>query len=145
LAVFGLGIASAPVAAAPIGWNLCGGIYSSDASDDFFLGAGARLSAGTFTINPNAEYIFIDDGSSFSLNLDGLMNVLPLGAASGWLGGGLGLFMLDPDYADSDNETVINLIAGVGLNAVPLKPYGQIKYVLMDGDDPFVLALGVRF
>lgn len=138
-------LVAGPAAAAPIGWNLDGGVYSFDAGNDFFLGAGARLSAGTITINPNVEYVFVDNGSSYSLNVDGLLNVLPLGAASGWVGGGLGLFTLDPDNADSNNETVINLLAGVGLNAVPLKPFGQIKYMLMDGEDPFVLALGVRF
>jgi hypothetical protein len=40
---------------------------------------------------------------------------------------------------------VINLLVGAGLNAVPLKPYGQIKYVITDGEDPLVFAIGARF
>lgn len=136
-----LGLWITPAVAAPIGWNLCGGIYSGDASDDFFLGAGARLSAGPITVNPNAEYVFVDNATSYSLNVDGHITVFPMVYA----GAGLGLHMFDTDFTDSDSETVINLLAGVGLSAAPLKPYGQIKLVMGDGDDPLVFALGVRF
>ncbi len=136
-----LGLWAGSATAAPIGWNLCGGIYSSDANDDFFLGAGARLSAGPITVNPNAEYVFIDNATSYSLNVDGHITVFPMVYA----GAGLGLRMFDTDLTDSDSETAINLLVGVGLAAAPLKPYAQIKLVVVDGDDPLVFALGVRF
>ena len=141
---FAFGACAVPAAAGPIGWSVSGGLYS-DGEDDFVAGAGARFGLGTISIVPNAEYIFVDRGTSYSLNVDATMNVLPLGAASGWLGAGLGIFTADPDGADSNTETVVNALAGIGLNAVPLKPYGQVKYVFVDGNDPFVFSVGVRF
>jgi hypothetical protein len=145
---FGMAVAaalSAPaLAAGPIGWGVGGGKYGSDI-DDYFATGGLYFSLGMITINPNAEWIFFDNGTSYTLNVDGKLTVLPLGAASGWLGAGLGRLTVDPDNASSTNDTVVNLLAGVGLNAVPFKPYLQGKYMLKDGDDPFGLSIGVRF
>ena len=52
---------------------------------------------------------------------------------------------VDPDKGSNNTETVFNVIAGAGLNAIPLKPFGQFKYVIKDGDDPLQFAVGVRF
>lgn len=130
--------------AAPIGWSASAGWYTNGI-EDFFLGAGARISLGTITVSPNAEWIFVDSGSSYTLNVDGTLSVLPLGVASGYLGGGMGFYTTDPENGDSNTETGINVIAGVGLNAVPLKPFAQIKYVFLDGDDPLAFSIGARF
>lgn len=140
--VFGLA-ATVPASAAPVGFQASGG-WNLD-SDDCFLGAGARFSLATITLIPNAEWVFVDKGSTYTLNLDGTMSVLPLGVASGYLGAGIGLYTVDPEAGDSNTETVFNLIAGAGLNAVPLKPFGQFKWVIVDGDDPLVFSVGVRF
>ena len=134
--------AAAP--AAPLGWSVSGGWYS-DGIEDFFLGAGARVSLGGITVSPNAEWIFVESGSAYTLNVDGTLPVLPLGVASVYVGGGLGLFTIDPEGGDSDTETGINVIAGAGLNAVPLKPFAQFKYVFLDGDDPMAFSIGARF
>ncbi len=144
LVILASGMGAAPSLAAPIGWNVFGGWYT-DGTDDVMAGVGARIGAGGITVNPNAEWIFVDSGSSYALNLDATLTVLPLGAASGWLGAGLGLFTIDPDRGDSNTDTVGNLLAGVGLNAIPLKPYAQLKYVFRDGDDPLVFSIGARF
>jgi VCBS repeat-containing protein len=52
---------------------------------------------------------------------------------------------VDPDRGDSHTDTVFNVIAGAGLNTFPLKPFGQFKYSIKDGDDPLQFAVGVRF
>ena len=130
--------------AAPIGWSASAGWYTNGL-EDFFVGAGARVSLGTITVSPNAEWIFVDSGSAYTLNVDGTLSVLPLGVASGYLGGGLGLYTTDPENSDANTETGINLIAGVGLNAVPLKPFAQVKYVFLDGEDPIAFSIGARF
>ena len=130
--------------AGPIGWSVSAGTYT-DVLEDFFLGAGARVSLGPVTVNPNAEYLFVDSGSTYTLNVDGHLTVLPIGVASGYIGAGLGLVTIDPENGDSDTETGINAIVGVGLNAVPLKPFAQFKYVFIDGDDPIAISIGARF
>jgi hypothetical protein len=142
--LFALALYPAAASATPIGWSLSGGRYTNGL-DDFFVGAGARVSVGSVSVIPNAEYVFVESGAVYTLNLDATLTVLPLMAASGWLGGGVGRFTVDPDGADAETETTVNLLAGVGLNAVPLKPYVQIKDVIRDGDDPLVFSVGVRF
>jgi len=136
---FGAGRATA----APIGWQLSGGLYTD--SEDFFLGAGARFGLASITLIPNAEYLFVDSGTTYTLNLDGTLSVLPLGVASAYVGAGLGLITVDPEVGDSNTDTGLNLMVGVGLNASPLKPFAQLKTVVMDGDDPLVLSIGARF
>lgn|SRR5262245_26671946 len=135
--------ATTPALAGPVGLQATGGWYTE--SNDFFLGAGARMGAGTITVIPNAEWLFVSSGSQYTLNVDGTMTVLPLAAASGYLGAGLGWLFTDPDSGERTSETVINLIAGAGLNALPLKPFAQFKWIVADGDDPLVFAFGARF
>jgi hypothetical protein len=144
LLALGLGaLGASNVQAGPIGIQATGGWYTD--SNDFFLGGGARVGFGSITVIPNAEYLFVDKASEYSLNVDGTMSVLPLGVASGYVGAGIGWMTVDPDNAKSSTDTVFNLIAGAGLNTFPLKPFGQFKYVLKDGDDPLQFAVGVRF
>jgi len=136
-------LASVPAMAAPIGWAAFGGWYTDP--KEFLVGGGARLAFGSITFNPNAEYIFADNGSKYTLNLDGTMSVMPLGVASVYAGAGLTWFTVDPDNGKSTTDTGLNLLGGAGLNALPLKPYGQIKWAFINGDSPFSFSFGVRF
>src|SRR5262249_31144803 len=138
-----LGPSVSPATAAPIGFQATGGWYTNQS--DFFLGAGARMAFGTLTAIPNAEWLFVDGGNQYTLNIDGTMSVLPLGVASGYVGAGLGWIITDPDRGSRNTDTVFNLIAGPGLNTLPLKPFAQFKYVIASGDDPVQFAFGVRF
>jgi hypothetical protein len=139
----GLGFGASSAAAGPVGLQATGGWYTD--SNNFFLGAGARMGLGSITAIPNAEYVFVDNAKSWSLNLDGTMSVLPLGIASVYAGGGIGWLTTDPDNGKSNTDTVVNLIAGAGLNTFPMKPFAQLKYVIKNGNDPFQFAVGVRF
>ena len=141
IAAFGL--QPAPASAGPLGWQAIGGWYTDN--DDFFLGAGARFAAGPITAIPNAEYVFVDGGKLFTLNVDGTLNVLPLAVATGYVGGGLAFVISDPDGGDSNTDTGFNLIAGMGFNAIKLHPFAQIKWIVKDGNDPFVFGLGIHF
>jgi hypothetical protein len=140
-----LGLAVAPAAAGmgPVAWQATGGWYTDHG--DFFVGAGARFGLASITVIPNAEYVFINGGSTYTLNVDGTLNVLPLGVATGYVGAGLGLYIVDPDAGDSNTDSAVNLIAGAGLNAIKFKPFAQLKLVVKDGDDPLELAFGIRF
>jgi hypothetical protein len=141
--IVALGISAVPASAGPVGLQASGGWYTE--SEDFFLGAGARFGVGTITVIPNIEWLFVDGGSAYTLNVDGTMSVLPMAVASGYVGAGLGLYTVDPENGDSNTDTAVNLIAGAGLNAIPLKPFAQFKWVVVDGDDPLVFSMGVRF
>ena len=135
---------AAMAASGPIGFTAFGGLYTGSV-DDFMLGAGLKLGLGGISVTPNAEYIFVSGGSYYTLNADATLPILPLGVASLYGGAGVGLHIVDPDGGDSDTSTGVNLLVGAGLNAMALKPYGQIKYVFLDGDDPLVFMAGVRF
>lgn len=137
-------LAAGTAAAGPIGWGVAGGKYGGDL-DSYFGQGGLYFGAAAITIHPNFEYIFTDHATTWSLNADARLTVLPLAAASGWLGGGLGRLTVDPDNGDSSHDTTVNLLAGIGLNAVPFKPYLEGKYMLKSGNDPFGLMVGVRF
>jgi hypothetical protein len=128
----------------PIGYTLYGGLYSGP-FDDPFVGAGIRVGLGGFAVTPNAEYVFHDGITVYSFNADGTIPIIPLGVASIYGGGGIGWLHTDPDVGESNTETVINVLAGANLSALPMKPYGQIKHVFTDGDDPWVFAVGIRF
>ena len=136
--------ATALAASGPIGFTAFGGLYTGPV-DDFMLGAGLKIGLGGLSVTPSAEYIFVESGSYYTLNADATFPIVPLGVASIYGGGGVGLHIVDPENFDSDTNTGINLLVGAGLNAMSLKPYGQIKYVFLDGDDPLVFMAGVRF
>jgi hypothetical protein len=128
----------------PIGFTAMGGYYSGNI-DEAFLGGGVRVGLGSISGTAYGEYIFVSSGNAYSLNADFTLPVLPLGVASIYAGAGAGFLTVDPEVGDSNTETVVNLLVGAGLNAVPMKPYGQIKYVFVDGEDPLVFTVGVRF
>ena len=130
--------------AAPIGFTVMGGLYSGGL-DEAFLGGGVRVGLGSLAGTAYGEYVFVDNGNAYTLNADFTIPLLPLGVASIYAGAGAGALIIDPENADSRTNSVINLLVGAGLNAVPLKPYGQIKYVITDGEDPLVFAIGARF
>jgi hypothetical protein len=135
---------TAAAVSGPISFTAFGGLYT-DPVDEFMLGAGVKVGLGGLSVTPSAEYIFVDSGSYYTLNADLTIPIVPLGVASLYGGGGAGLHIFDPEGGDSDTETGINLLVGAGFNAIGLKPYGQIKYVFLDGDDPLVFMAGVRF
>lgn len=148
LAALILAISVAPAAALaapnPIGFTAMGGLYSGNV-DEPFLGAGLRVGLGGLSVTPYGEYIFVDGGSYYTVNADATFPIVPLGVASLYGGGGAGLHIVDPDGGESDTETGVNLLLGAGFNAAPMKPYGQVKYTFLEGDDPIVFTAGVRF
>ena len=134
-----------PASAGPIGLQAAGGWYNSSGGDDFYVNGGARIGFGTLTVIPNLDWVFVENVTTYSLNVDGTFSLMPLGVASLYAGGGIGWLVTDTDFSDSQTETVVNLLAGVGLNAAPMKPFAQFKYIVLDGDDPLAFSIGVRF
>ena len=138
-----LGAPARTATAGPLGPQVTGGWYRD--SNDFFLGFGVRFGVARVSVIPNAEWLFQGSGTEYTLNLDATMNVLPLGVATGYVGAGLGWLTEDPKDGNSSRNNAVNLIAGVGVNSIPFRPFAQFKYVIVEGDDPRELSIGARF
>ncbi len=114
--------------------------------EEYFIGAGLDISALVFTIVPNFEYIFVDAGSFYSLNIDGQYDIIPLPAIAGYVGGGVGYDYIKPDSGDSEAKFVLNILGGVQTKRIPLKPFAQVKYaIISDIDNQLVLTIGIHF
>ena len=117
------------------------GIYED--GDNWFLGVDVKTKVAMIAVNPNFEWIFVDNANSFTLNVDGLLTVFPIPLLDPYVGAGIGTFYVKPDNRDSKNDFAFNLIGGVSFN-VKLNPYVQIKYVITD-NNTWVIAGGIHF
>ena len=79
------------------------------------------------------------------MNLDATLSIVPLGVADVYGGLGIGFFTVDPSGFKSSTETAMNLIAGAGFGALPLSPFLQLKWIVVDGNDPLVFSVGTKF
>ena len=116
-------------------------------SEEYFLG-GELLSrvAGNLYFNPNGEYVFVDNLTYITFNLDFHYDFYTTSPLFFWMGAGLGILYSNPEGPpDSDTDLGVNLIFGVAINTISsLTPYFQGKYILADKNE-FVLAVGLRF
>ena len=116
--------------------------YYEESRDGFF-GVDAKFNLLNISVNPNFEWVFVDDGDLFTLNLDGFIDLGTFPLVNTWVGAGYGLIYTKPEVKDSQTDYAFNLIAGAGLS-LPLDPYLMIKLVVMDNSS-FVVAGGIRF
>lgn len=116
-------------------------------TEEFFIG-GELLSriAGNLFFNPNVEYVFLDNVTYMTFNLDFHYDFYTNSPLFFWLGSGLGVLYANPDGpAESDTDIGANLLFGIGIDTVStLTPYFQVKYILADNDE-IVLGVGLRF
>ncbi|HKI00938.1 MAG TPA: hypothetical protein VKK31_03060 [Thermoanaerobaculia bacterium] len=143
------------LAHAEIDFGVRGGLYSD--ADAAFLGAELLtplrfLGRGWF-FNPNFEYVFVDDGDLYTLNLDAHYDLQTTRSYSFWLGGGPAVIFsqIDPPFGcrrcDSEDETNLglNLLAGLGFwPRQAVRPYVQGKVTLSENTEAS-LAFGLRF
>lgn len=96
--------------------------------------------------NPNAEYVFVEDGGLATVSFDFHYDFAAGGRATVWAGAGPTLILTDRDRPgnDDDVDAGANLLFGVGAREGEVRPYGQVKLILAD-DSQAVLAFGVRF
>jgi len=116
-------------------------------TEEFFLG-GELLSriAGDLFFNPNVEYVFLDNVTYMTFNLDFHYDFYTNSPLFFWLGSGLGVLYVNPEGpVESDTDIGVNLLFGIGIDTVStLTPYFQVKYILADNDE-IVLGVGLRF
>lgn len=118
------------------------GVYTD--ADSAFIGLEYRSPIeGRLSLAPNFELVFPENGTYFSGNADLHYRIPTRGKLSSWVGGGLGIYLRDPEGGGRHTSIGANLIGGFGLRA-HLSPYAQLKIVFMD-DTEVVLGFGIRF
>ncbi len=140
-----LPLAAAPAQAADLG--IRGGVYSfKNGPDKPFVGAELLFHAGDrLYFNPNAEYVFVDNGRYWTFNFDGHWDLPTHGVPYLWIGGGLAVVYVDPDGASSTTKAHANLLAGIGFRTSGhAVPYIQLKLITSD-PTTLVAAGGIRF
>jgi hypothetical protein len=139
-------------AQAQVDFGVRGGFYS-DASAGFI---GGELLTGTpfrnWYFNPNFEYVFVNDGHLYTLNLDAHYDLRTGEPYSLWVGGGPAILFASEDAfgcrrcgSGSENDFGFNLLAGAGIwPRGAVRPYVQGK-VTLSGNTEASIAFGVRF
>jgi len=115
--------------------------------EDYFLGGEllSRISHNLY-FNPNVEYVFVNNGTYLTFNLDFHYDFYTSSPLFFWLGAGLGILYNNPEGPmDSNTDLGANLLFGLGIRTESsLTPYVQGKFILADRDE-FVIAIGLRF
>jgi hypothetical protein len=137
-------LAGAATAAADTKLGFRGGYYT-DIGEPF---AGIELLtsvAHRVYFNPNFEYVFVENATYFTLNGDFHYD-FPVGRdVYLWAGAGLGWSRFDFEGPDNgDDDLVVNLLTGAGVNAGGVIPYVQLKLIVEENTE-FAIAVGLRF
>lgn len=137
---------------AEIDFGVRGGFYSD--ADAGFLGAELLMDVTRdWFFNPNVEYVFVDDGDLWTLNLDAHYDFHAGAPYYIWAGGGPAVIFssIDPPpgcrRCDDDSETNLglNLLGGIGFGrGQAIRPYVQGKVTLSDNTEASI-AFGLRF
>jgi hypothetical protein len=99
---------------------------------------------GRVYLNPNVEYVFLEDPTYLTFNADFHYDFPTRGRTYAWAGAGLGVLYANPEGpAGSSSDLGLNLIFGVGFKG-DVVPYFQAKLIFSD-DTEFVLGFGLRF
>lgn len=145
-----LAAALAAVPAEAVDFGVRTGIYT-DQSDAFLGGELLFQLAPRWFLNPNLEWVFVEDGDLFTLNGDVHYDFDVDFDGYVWAGGGVALISSDVDDDrpprdddDGDTDVGLNVLAGVGWRAGGLTPYVQGKVIVADETEA-VLAVGLRF
>jgi hypothetical protein len=138
-----MAVVGAAPARADTKFGVRGGYYT-DIGEPFVGAEVLTRVAHRLYFNPNFEYVFVEDATYFTLNGDVHYDFPVGGNVYLWAGAGLGWSHFDAERPDADNDAVVNLLAGTGVNAGGVIPYVQFKLMIQD-DTEFAIAVGLRF
>ena len=130
-------------------FGIRGGRY--DDRGEEFVGAEMVFDVGSLNINPNIEYSLEDDVTAGSANLDVTFDLGNFSRVTPYVGAGAGIQYFDDDAGNDSTDVVGNLIGGVQFDLDFLKPYAQVKYFRLFGDngndheDDLAFTIGLRF
>ena len=111
-----------------------------------FVGVGYSMPvAPRWTLEPNADYIFVNDGSKYSFNVDGRYRLNPSQANAMYVGAGLGVVQRNRAFGNY-TDSAVNLVWSVDFNGYsgPVTPFINTRAVLSNHSD-FGVSFGVRF
>jgi hypothetical protein len=139
------------LAKAEVDFGVRGGFYSD--AEAGFLGAEALMGVTrSWYFNPNVEYVFVDNGSLWTVNGDFHYDFPTRSNLAVWAGGGPAVIFSSPDpdpgcrkCEDNQTDLGLNLLGGVGFSKRgPIRPYVQGKVILSDNTEA-AIAVGLRF
>lgn len=111
-----------------------------------YLGVGYQMPISSrWSIEPNAEYVFLNAGHMYTFNVDGRYLMNPSGNNPMYVGAGLGMIRRNYGFADT-TDSALNLSWGVDFNGYtgPFTPFINTKAVFSNNSD-FAVSFGVRF
>ena len=121
------------------------GVYSD--IDGTYVGAERLFHLSPdFWLTPNFEYVFADNITFFSINMDITYDFTPTRNFVYWIGAGPGLVYSNPEGSEEGGADFgANILAGIRIRTKgPVTPYLQAKILLSDYQD-FVFGFGLRF
>ena len=140
------------IARADVDFGVRGGFYND--ADAGFLGAELLMDVTrNWFFNPNVEYVFVDNGDLYTLNLDAHYDFWTHSPFYVWAGGGPAVIFSKADVpfgcrrCSSDNNTDLglNLLGGIGFGkGQAIRPYVQGKVTLSNNTEASI-AFGIRF
>lgn len=125
------------------GVNLSAGQYLD--IHDPYLNVGYTMPIGHgWSLEPNAEYIFVNSGSMFSFNVDGRYLLTPSSPNPMYVGAGFGV--IRRNQAVNSTNSAVNLMWGVDFDAYqgPFTPFVRIKSVFANNSD-IAVSFGLHF
>lgn len=141
--VLALSLLSIATPAAADMFGVRAGVYTN--TEKPFLGAEllVPLSHSVY-LNPNVEYVFVDDGSLMTFNADFHYDFPTRSATLVWAGAGLAVLHSNPERPRGNSTDVgANFLFGLGRRG-DVVPYIQAKLIVAD-DTEFVIGVGLRF
>jgi opacity protein-like surface antigen len=132
-------------------FGIRGGRYNDRGEE--LVGAEVVFDIGALNVNPNIEYSLEDEATAGSANVDLTFDVGNFSRLTPYVGAGVGIWYSDADNGDNTTDLVGNLIGGVQFDLDSLKPYAQVKYFRLLGNDDtnqgpdndLALTIGLRF
>jgi hypothetical protein len=119
------------------------GVYTH--LSDAFVGVEGVLGVGhSIYLNPNVEYVFVNNATYMTFNGDVHYDFRTHSRAYVWAGGGLAVIYDNPSGpAPSHTDLGADFLVGAGLKG-PVIPYVQAKFIAKNSPE-FALAFGLRF
>lgn len=143
LAAAGL-LVSAPAMSDPrSGLNLRAGAYFDEG--DPLVGIDYQIPVSPrWSVIPNAEYVFVEAGDLYTVNVDTRYELNPSARNQMWVGAGAGLIHRDNRFVD-DSDPAVNLLWGMDFNnGESWTPFVSTKAILSD-ESEFAFNFGIRF